>query len=143
MALEGVAEGMGLGVLAGILAVGIGIIFLIVVALYVYQALAWQTIAKKLKHKYPWLAWIPFAATALKLQLGGFHWAWTFLWLLPVLGWIPLFVLLVISLWRICEKRKYPGWLSLLFVLGFIPKVGGLAAIGSLILIGFLAWGKK
>ena len=60
--------------------VAIGIVFLIffLVAVYVYHALAWMTIARKLKYKRAWLAWIPIANIAMILQLGGFHWAWYF-----------------------------------------------------------------
>ena len=71
------------------------------------------------------------------LQLGGFHWAWIFLLLIPVLGWIAVFVLLVIATWRIFEKRKYPGWFSLSMV---IPKAG---LILYLVAIGFVAWRDK
>jgi hypothetical protein len=53
------------------------------------------------------------------------------------LGWIGLFVLLVIAHWRIFEKRKYPGWFSLSLI---IPEIG---FILYLIAIGFLAWGKE
>ena len=112
-------------------------------ALYVYQALAWMVIAKKLKHKYPWLAWIPFAATSMRLQLGGFHWAWTFLWLIPILGWIPLIVLLTISMWRIFPKRGVTKWLGLAYAARWIPKISGIGLITYLITIGFVAWKKK
>ena len=71
------------------------------------------------------------------LQLGGFNWAWIFLILIPIFGWIALTVLLVIATWRIFEKRKYPGWFSLSII---IPKIG---LILYLIAIGFVAWGKK
>ena len=124
-----------MGGLTGILiAIGIFIAIIFMAAFYVYHALAWSTIARKLKHKRPWLAWIPFASTAMRLQLGGFHWAWIFLALIPVLGWIALFVLLIISYWRIYEKRKYPGWFSLAQIL---PKLGGIL---YLVIIGFVAW---
>ena len=68
------------------------------------------------------------------LELGSFHWAWIFLVLIPILGWIALMVLLIIATWRIFEKRKYPGWYSLSMI---IPKVGGIL---YLIAIGFVAW---
>ena len=116
--------------------VGFFILFTIAVllALYVYHAIAWQTIAKKLKYKRPWLAWIPFAGSAMRLQLGKFHWAWIFLILIPIFGWVALFVLLIIAHWRIFEKRKYPGWFSLSLI---IPRIGG---IFYLIIIGLVAW---
>lgn len=127
-------EGSTEGAIASLLILGILFVLLAFTALYIYHAIAWSTIAKKLKHKYPWLAWIPFAGSAMRLQIGGFHWAWIFLVLLPVFGWIALSVLLVISHWRIFEKRKYPGWFSLSWI---VPKLGGII---YLIIIGYVAW---
>lgn len=127
-----------LGGVFGSLVVGAIILAITLIAgIYVYVALAWQTIAKKLKHKNPWLAWIPIANGAMILQLGGFHWAWIFLILVPVLGWIALAVLIIIATWRIFEKRKYPGWFSLSMV---IPNIGGIL---YLVAIGFVAWKDK
>ena len=125
------------GSFLGLFTVGM-IIFaiLFIIALYIYHALAWYDIAKKQKHKSPWLAWIPFANFAMIFELGGIHWAWIFLILIPVLGWIAVLVLGIIAMWRIFEKEKYLGWFSLSLI---IPKVGGLL---YLIAIGFVAWGK-
>lgn len=125
------------GLLGVFIAVGILIAVVLFAVVYIYHALAWQTIARKLKHKNPWLAWIPFANISQILQLGGFHWAWVFLILIPVLGWIALMVLGVISLWRIYERRHYPGWFSIGLV---IPKIGLLL---YLVTIGFVAWNDK
>ena len=123
------------GILMGVLvAIGIMLALLVVFGLYVYTSLAWQKIAKKFKYKNSWLAWIPIVRWSMILQLGKFHWAWIFLIFLPVIGWIALLVLLIISKWKIFEKRKYPGWFSLVFV---IPKIGSLL---DLIIIGFVAW---
>ncbi len=128
------------GVALGALTAGI-IVFVLVflAAFYIYHALAWQKIARKQKHKHPWLAWIPFASTSLKLQLGNFHWAWVFLWLIPILGWIALVVLLTIAIWRIFEKEKYPGWLSLSYVLS---SINGIFMIAYLVILGIVAWAK-
>lgn len=125
------------GVVAGLVAIGIMLAVLVFAAVYIYFAYAWMTIARKLKYKNSWLAWVPFANLAMILQLGGFHWAWIFLLLIPFLGWIAVLVLLVIATWRIFEKRKYPGWFSLSMV---IPKAG---LILYLVALGFVAWGKK
>ena len=125
------------GPLTALIAVGIFLAVILFIAIYVYSSLAWMTIARKLKYKHPWLAWIPIANMAMVFQLGGFHWAWIFLILIPILGWIALFVLVVISTWKIFEKRKYPGWFSLSMV---IPKVGGIL---YLIALGFVAWKDK
>lgn len=125
------------GALAALIVVGILLAVILALAFYVYFALAWMNIAKKMKYKHPWLAWIPIANCAMILQLGGFHWAWIFLALIPVVGWIALWVLFIIATWRIFEKRKYPGWYSLSLI---IPKVGGIL---YLVAIGFVAWAKK
>jgi hypothetical protein len=125
------------GFVGALIAIGIVIAVIALIALYVYFALAWYTIAKKLNYKRPWLAWIPFANIAMMLQLGRIYWAWVFLLLVPVLGWIAVYVMLIVVTWRIFEKRKYPGWFSLSMV---IPKLG---IIFYLIAIGFVAWADK
>jgi hypothetical protein len=131
---EEFASGFWGGAFGVFLAFGILAALLMGILLYVYFAFAWYTIARKLKHKNPWLAWIPFANVAMILQLGGFHWAWVFLFLIPIFGWIAITVLLIIATWRIFERRHYPGWLALLAI---IPYLGGLV---YLVTIGFVAW---
>ena len=113
------------------------IIFLtafIFIAVYVYSALALSTLGKKLEQNNLWLAWIPIINYILILQMGNFHWAWIFLLLIPIFGWIPLSIIGIVAFWGVCEKRNYPGWLSLLTLLGSIP---------GLIILGVLAWGKR
>ncbi len=132
----GLSEAFTGGLIGAIIAIGVVIAVLFSIAVYIYLALGWMTIAKKRKHKYPWLAWIPFANVAMWLQLGGFHWAWIFLTLVPILGWIALFVLFIISNWKVFEELKYPGWYSLSLI---IPKVGGIL---YMVAIGFIAWSK-
>jgi len=130
-------QGIGFGVLGGIIAIGIFVAIIFILAIYVYRSIAWMKIARKLKYKHPWMVWIPIINLVPVLQLGGFGWGWIFLMLIPILGWAALFVMFVISLWRIFEKRKYPGWYSLSVI---TPKVG---TILYLIAIGFLAWKDK
>jgi len=127
---------------AGLVALGI-IALLIGIAVYVYFALAWKAIAEKVKYKNSWLAWIPFANISMWLQMGGFHWAWVFLLIIPVIGWLAVGVLFVISNWRVFEKLKYPGWWSLAPVLSIIPHLSGLGTLGYGIAVGVIAWGKK
>lgn len=115
---------------------GILFILLFVLMFYIYFSYAWFLIAKKFKYRYPWIAWIPVANIGMILELGDFHWAWTFLILIPILGWIVLFGLLIIAHWKIFEKRKYPGWFSLSLI---IHQVG---MILYLIAISFLAFKK-
>ncbi|MFH1290607.1 MAG: hypothetical protein ABIH92_04315 [Nanoarchaeota archaeon] len=134
---EQVGGALAGGIIGSLIAIGILIAILVFAAFYVYFALAWRTIARKLEYKKDWLAWIPIVNWAMILQLGGFHWAWIFLIVIPVLGWIALFILCIIAHWRIFEKRKYPGWFSLSMI---IPKVGGIL---YLIALGFVAWSDK
>jgi len=133
--------------------------------LWIYTSFAYMEIAKKLKYKNPWLAWIPFARGAMILQLGNFPWGWVFLWsplvLLPLFWWtnwivglIVLFliaagatafsVLCYISHWRFFEKRGYYGWLALIPLISVIPYMGWFlgvfAGIAFLIILGFVAW---
>lgn len=123
---------------AGVLiALGVFTAMMIGLVAYIYFALSWKTIADKLKYKRSWIAWIPIANLAMILHIGGFHWAWIFLMLIPVLGWIALLILMVIATWRVFEKRKYPGWFSLSLL---VPKMGWLL---YLVAIGFVAWKDK
>lgn len=113
------------------------ILLLVLLSFYIYFSLAWMTIARKLKYKRPWIAWIPIINIGMILQLGGFHWAWIFLIFIPLIGWIALMVLCIIATWKIFEKRKYPGWFSLSIIL---PSIG---QILYLIIIGFVAWSDR
>lgn len=140
---EQVLDAFALGGLGAFFAAFFAVFLIVGLALYVFKSLALMTIARKLKHPSPWLAWIPFADVALILQLGDFHWAWVFLLLVPVVGWIAVFVLTVISFWRIFEARKYPGALSLIWIGVLIPQINWLALIASLVVLGFVAWKDK
>lgn len=163
MAYEDMLAGAGItaGFLSMIMAFFVFIV-IIAIAIYIYTSLAYMTIGKKLNYKYPWLAWIPFANISMKLQMGGFHWAWVFLGLLPisgfiallvvpilgiiifilmlVFGWVPLYVLLIISHWRIFKKRNYPPALSLIQIGMIIPYLSFLFSIGHYVVLGLVAW---
>jgi len=145
--LAGMTGGMmSTGMIAAFMALGaiaiIGILAMLL-ALYVFIALAWMTIGNKLKYKKSWLAWIPIANYSMIFQLGGFHWAWVFLILVPYAGWLAIFVLATIATWRVFEKRKYPGWLALLPVATVIPIIGFLGMIAYLVVLGLVAWNDK
>ena len=139
-----VFENMPSGVLSGsvLAAVWAAIMAVIVFAViaYVVFALAWMTIGKKLRYKYPWLAWIPFANISMILQMGGFGWAWVFLVLVPFVGALVLAVLMTIATWRIFEKRNYPGWLALTPLLMFIPLLGWVSWIAYIVILCIVAW---
>ncbi len=128
------------GVMGGLFVLGLFFAILFMLVIYFYFAFAFYTIAKKRKHKKPWLAWIPFANISLWLQMGGFHWAWVFLLLIPIAGWIAVCVLFIISNWRVFEKLKYPGWLSLAVLLDIFKGGTGVIAYG--VVVGIVAWKK-
>lgn len=123
------------------------------IGIYVYTAWALMTIGQKLNYKYPWLAWIPGANIAMVLELGGFHWAWVFLAIVPIAN-IALLVMTFISMWRIYETRNYPGYLILLPlaplaamplllipILGvLIMMVAMLGPLANLVVLGLVAW---
>jgi len=125
------------GVFGTLAVLGIMFAILLALAVYIYVSYSWMVIGQKLKYKNSWLAWIPIVNISMILQLGGFHWAWVFLVLIPIVGWIALFVLMMIATWKIFEKRKYPGWFSLSLV---IPQVG---FILYLVAIGFVAYSDR
>lgn len=127
------------GALGALLILGLMMAIIFFCAVYVYHALAWSKIAKKMNYKHPWLAWIPFAGSAMRLQLGGFKWGWVFFWIIPPVE----IVLLTIATWRIFEKLKHPGWLALSFPLMFFPKLGLLGLVVYFVMIGIIAWKKK
>lgn len=118
-----------------LLAVGI----ILAIAVYAYYAFAWMTIARKMNYKYPWLAWIPVANAFLIPILAGKKWPWGFIFLVPIVN----LVFYVIWRWRIFEKRKYPGWLSLITIVQIIPVINWLGTLGDLIIIGLVAWADR
>lgn len=133
--VEDIIAGMfGVGAAAFVGAFLIGAI-LIGIAIYVYTALALMKIADKYNHPYPWVAWIPIANMALLLQLGGFHWAWIFLIVIPYIGAFVLAILTVVALFKITEKiGVVPAWTAILTIIPFFGN------IWMLVLLGLLAW---
>ena len=129
------------GAIAAAIVTFIFVAIILFAVFYVYHSLTWMKIAKKLKFKKAWLAWIPFAGSSMRLHLGKFHWAWIFLIVIPFVGWIAVGVLFIISNWRVFEKLRYSGWLALSPLLGLIW--GGLGTLAYGIVIGIVAWKKK
>lgn len=128
------------GAIASIILASLMILIFLIIAIYIYSSVAWMMIARKMKFKNAWLAWIPFASGAMRLYLGGFHWAWIFLILIPIFGWIALIVLITIATWRIFEKLKYPGWISLSYPALYVPRLNAIGLIAYLVVIGFVAF---
>lgn len=103
------------------------------IAVYVYNAVALMTIAKKTKAKNSWLAWIPIANIYLMTQIGKVSGLFTLGVLaafIPVIGGLIVLALSVFLWWKIAEARKLPGWIALLML---IPLV-------NLAIMGVIAW---
>ena len=115
--------GFGPGLAGGLL-----MVFLTVgVAVYVYMALAVQTIARKTNTKNDWLAWIPIANIILLLEIARKPLWWLLLLVIPLVNLVISIVVWV----GVAEARGKPSWWGLLMV---VPGI-------NLIVPGYLAWG--
>jgi len=99
---------------------------LVVAAVYVYTALAVQTIAEKTNTENPWLAWIPIANLILLLNIAGKPIWWIVLCLIPLVN-----IIIFIMVWMaVAEARGKPSWVGVLLI---VPVLGALMP-------GYLAW---
>lgn len=124
---------------AGLLALGgamIGVFVVLGIILYIYGAVVWMTIAKKLNYDKPWIAWIPIVNLFLLPILAKKTWVWGFLLFVPIAN----IIFILVWLWKIYERRNYPGWLALVPLLAFIPLIGAIAGIANLVIMGMVAW---
>lgn len=129
MALFG--PGMDTGMMGAFFAVWT----VVMLALYVYFALALMFIAKKTNTKNAWLAWIPIANIYLMTQVGKIPAWWTLSFLLPIIpfvGGLAMAAAMVYIWWKIAEAVHRPGWWGILLI---IPVV-------NLVIVGIMAWGK-
>jgi hypothetical protein len=99
-------------------------IFLLVI--YVYHALALQTIATKTNTENPWFAWIPILNIILMLNIARKPIWWIVLCLIPFVN----IVILIIVWMAIAEARNKPNWWGILLI---VP-------VANLIVPGYLAW---
>jgi hypothetical protein len=106
---------------------GFMFIFLIFcLVMYVYVALALQTIAQKTDTENAWLAWIPIANIVLMLNIAKKPIWWIILFFIPLVS----FVMYILVWMGIAEERGKPNWWGILLI---IPGV-------NLIVPGYLAW---
>ena len=99
---------------------------LICLAVYVYTALAVQTIAEKTSTENPWLAWIPIANLILLLNIAKKPIWWIVLCLIPLVN-----IVIFIMVWMaVAEVRGKPSWVGVLLI---VPVLGALMP-------GYLAW---
>ncbi len=99
---------------------------LIGLAVYIYMALAVQTIAQKTNTENPWMAWIPVVNIVLLLNIAKKPIWWIVLFLIPLVN-----IVFVILVWMgVAEARNKPSWWGVLLI---VPVVG-------VIVPGYLAW---
>lgn len=112
---------------AALLAGAMMLVFLVFfAAIYVYFALALQTIAKKTNTENAWLAWIPILNIILMLNIGKKPLWWIILFLIPLVN-----IAMAIIVWMaIAEARGKPNWWGILMI---VP-------VANLIVPGYLAW---
>jgi len=99
---------------------------LFVAAIYVYRALAIQTIAQKTNAENPWLAWIPIVNVVLLLNIAKKPIWWFLLFMIPLVN----IVISVIVWMAVAEARNKPNWWGILII---VP-------VANLIVPAYLAW---
>jgi len=100
--------------------------FAFLVAMYVYIALALQTIAQKTNTENGWFAWIPIANIILMLTIAKKPIWWIVLFLIPLVS-----IVMAILVWMaIAEERNKPSWWGIMVI---VPVM-------NLIMPGYLAW---
>lgn len=125
-------------IILGFLALGgalLAIILIVILALYIYAALALMAIAKKTNTPKAWFAFIPIANIYLMTQIIGISGWWTaavVLAFVPILGSLVIIAGTIYLWWKIAEKLGKPGWWGILML---IPIV-------NLVLMGIMAWGE-
>ena len=109
-------------------AMGVAMLFYFVVfaLIYIFVALALQTIAQKTNTPDSWFAWIPILNTILILNIAKKPLWWIVLLLIPIVN----IVVAVIVWMAVAEARQKPSWWGILTV---IP-------LFNLIAIAYLAW---
>ncbi len=95
-------------------------------AIYIYIALALQTIANKTHTENAWLAWIPIANIILMVMIAKKPIWWILLFFIPVAN----IVFLVLVWMAIAEARGKPNWWGILMIIPF----------ANLVVPGYLAW---
>jgi len=104
----------------------IGFIFICFLAVYVYMALALQTIAQKTNTENGWFAWIRIANIILMLTIAKKPIWWIVLFLIPLVS-----IVMLILVWMgIAEARNKPNWWGVMVI---VPVM-------NLIMPGYLAW---
>jgi len=139
--LEALTSGVITGIATGVIAlfIFVFVIFLLfLIGIYVYYSIVWYTLAKKLKYKSAWIAWLPIANLFLMPILAKKHWALGFLLLIPIVN----IVFSIIWCWDIYKRRKFSGALSLIkagyVIIPLIPFI----FVADFVIMGIIAFEK-
>ncbi len=102
------------------------VFWILLIAVYVYMALAIQTNAQKTHNENAWLAWIPIVNIVLLLNIAKKPIWWFLLFLIPLVN-----IVIAVIVWMgVAEARNKPNWWGILII---VPVVG-------IIVPGYLAW---
>ncbi len=101
---------------------------IVYLGIYVYLAIALQTMAKKTNTKNGWLAWIPIANVYLLCKVAGKPGWWLLLFLIPLVN-----IVITIIVWMgVAQARGKASWIGILMIVPFV----------NLIIPGYLAFSK-
>jgi hypothetical protein len=120
---SGAAAGVAGMAMAGLFGL---FMFVFFVAVYVYVALAFQTIAKKTNTPDAWWAWVPIMNLLLLAKIAKKEVWWGLLCMIPFVGIIFAIILMM----GVAEARNKPNWWGILMI---VPVLG-------LAVPGYLAW---
>jgi len=115
---------VGVGLAGGLFG---GVMLIVWLAIYVYYALAFMTIASRTGTENAWMAWVPILNLWLMVQIGEKEAWWIILFFIPVLNLVAAIVVTM----AIAERVDKPSWWGILII---VPVV-------NLIVPGYLAWG--
>lgn len=104
-----------------------GFMLVVWLAIYVYYALAFMTIANKTGTENAWMAWVPILNLWLMVQIAQKEAWWIILFFIPVLNLVAAIVVTM----AVAERVGKPSWWGILVI---VPGV-------NLIVPGYLAWG--
>ncbi len=101
---------------------------IVCLGIYVYLAIALQTMATKTKAENGWLAWIPIANVYLLCKVAGKPGWWLLLFFIPLVN-----IVITIIVWMaVAEARGKASWMGILMIVPFV----------NLIIPGYLAFSK-
>lgn len=96
------------------------------VAIYVFTAVCFQKIAERTNTEDAWWAWVPILNILLMLKIAEKPMWWIILLFIPLVN----FIIAILVLLRICERRGKPGWMV----------VGMLIPVVNFVVLGYLAF---